>query len=387
MKTIQLNKTKRLTAGHLWVFSNEIAHKLTDYQAGELVEMVNAKGEYLATGYVNPHTLIAARILARKRTPIDEDFITARLHDAIDYRRRLYPDLTGCRLVFGEADLLPGLIVDKYADVVVIQLLTAGMDRLRDTVVKAVDALLAPSAIVLRNDSSFRELEGLASEKTVVKGGISELPLIDENGVRFEVDVINGQKTGFFLDQRENRAAFARLIDGGKGLDLFAYAGAWALHLAARGGAVTCVDTSSAALERVERNAELNGAGALINTVRSDVFEFLRTEQKAGHVYDFVVLDPPAFAKTKANLPNAVRAYRQANTAAVSVLKRGGFLATSSCSYHITPDVFLDAVHNGAKANGRYARLLEYRSQARDHPSLLGMPETRYLKCAILQVA
>jgi 23S rRNA (cytosine1962-C5)-methyltransferase len=386
MKTITIKKTKRLTAGHLWVFSNEIAHKLTDYAPGELVEMVDAKGEYLATGYVNPHTLIAARVLSRKRTSIDEAFITARLEDAIDYRRRLYPNLNACRLVFGEADLLPGLIMDKYADTIVIQTLTAGMDGLQDMIVAVIDRLLAPSCIVLRNDSSFRELEGLDRDKTIAKGGISELPVIEENGVHFEVDVIDGQKTGFFLDQRENRAAFARLIDGGEGLDLFAYAGAWAMHLARQGANVTCVDTSAGALDRVTRNAELNDTGNNVTTVRSDVFEFLRTQQKAGRTYDFVVLDPPAFAKTKANLPNAVRAYRQINTAAMSVIKRGGFLATSSCSYHISADVFLDAVHNAARANSRYARLVEYRSQAKDHPSLLGMPETRYLKCAILQV-
>jgi 23S rRNA (cytosine1962-C5)-methyltransferase len=386
MKTITLKSTKRLTSGHLWVFSNEISHKLSDFEAGEMVEMVNAKGEYLATGYVNPHTLIAARVLSRRRAAIDREFLHERLSTAIDFRRRLYPDLGACRIVFGEADLLPGLIVDKYADVLVLQTLTAGMARLEELVIDVLVELLNPRCVVMRNDSSFREMEGLSSETRVARGELGDLPVINEGELRFEVDPLEGQKTGFFLDQRENRRAFAEVLDGGRGLDLFSYAGAWAAHAAAKGGEVTCVDVSARALARAEQNAALNGLSAKIQTVRSDCMEFLRKQQRGDIEYDFVMVDPPAFAKSKANLRNAINAYRQVNTLALGLVKRGGFLATSSCSYHVDSEAFLDVIHNAARAASRYARLVEYRSQARDHPALIGMPETRYLKCAIVQV-
>jgi 23S rRNA (cytosine1962-C5)-methyltransferase len=220
----------------------------------------------------------------------------------------------------------------------------------------------------------------------VVKGGEDRRPIISEDGLRFEIDPMHGQKTGFFLDQRENRAAFARLIDGGEGLDLFCYAGAWSMHLAARGARVTCVDGSAAALEAAERNAALNALSDRIRCEQGDVFAFLKKAQGDGAQYDFAVLDPPAFAKNRASLRNAIKAYRQANTAVMSVLRPGGLLATSSCSYHLPQEEFLAIIQNAAGAQSRTARLIELRGQARDHPSLVAMPETRYLKCALIEL-
>jgi len=386
MKHITLSKTRRLAGGHLWIFSNEIAHRLTDVEPGELVEVHNAKGEFLAVAYVNPHTLIAARVLSRSRVAVDRDFIHARLRRALDYRRRLDPALAHGRMVFGEADLLPGLVVDKYADTLVLQVQTAGMQRLAPMVIDCLEELLSPDCVVLRNDSAFRDLEGLPREVSVVKGGEDRRPIISEDGLRFEIDPMHGQKTGFFLDQRENRAAFARLIDGGEGLDLFCYAGAWSMHLAARGARVTCVDGSAAALEAAERNAALNALSDRIRCEQGDVFAFLKKAQGDGAQYDFAVLDPPAFAKNRASLRNAIKAYRQANTAVMSVLRPGGLLATSSCSYHLPQEEFLAIIQNAAGAQSRTARLIELRGQARDHPSLVAMPETRYLKCALIEL-
>jgi 23S rRNA (cytosine1962-C5)-methyltransferase len=386
MNRITLSKTRRLTSGHLWIFSNEIAHRLSGLEAGEIVEVHNAKGEFLAVAYVNPHTLIAGRILARARVPIDRAFVLERLRRALDYRRRLDPALSNGRMVFGEADLLPGLVVDKYADTLVLQVQTAGMERLTQVVIDCLEELLSPACVVLRNDSAFRDLEGLPREVKVVKGTDDPRPQIVEDGLRFEVDPVHGQKTGFFLDQRENRAAFAQLAGAGEGLDLFCYAGAWSVHLAARGMRMTCVDGSAAALEAAERNAALNGLSASVRGERADVFEFLKKAQAADSRYDAVVLDPPAFAKSRSSLRNAIKAYRQANTSAMSVLRSGGLLATCSCSYHLAQEEFLAVIHNAASALSRSARLIELRSQARDHPSLIAMPETRYLKCAFLEI-
>lgn len=386
MKRITLAKTRRLTGGHLWIFSNEIAHRLAGVEPGEVVEVHNAKGEFMALAYVNPHTLIAGRVLSRARVEIDRAFVMSRLRHALDYRRRLDPGLALGRLVFGEADGLPGLVVDRYADTLVLQVQTAGMERLAPLVIDCLEELLAPDCVVLRNDSAFRDLEGLPREVRVAKGAADHRPIVSEGGLRFEIDPVHGQKTGFFLDQRENRAAFAQLVDGGEGLDLFCYAGAWAMHLAARGARVTCVDGSAAALESAQRNAALNELAGTLGFERADVFEFLDKARAAGTRYDFAVLDPPAFAKTRASLRNAIKAYRQANTAAMSVLRPGGLLATSSCSYHLPQEEFLGVIQNAAGALSRTARLIELRGQARDHPSLVAMPETRYLKCALVEV-
>jgi 23S rRNA (cytosine1962-C5)-methyltransferase len=385
MKSVTLRKTKRILAGHLWVFSNEISDRLPDYEPGEIVELQNSKKEYLATAYINPHSLIAARILSRKRRAIDQDFIRERLGQAIDYRKQVLPSLDSCRLLFGEADLMPGLIIDKYADVIVIQALTAGMDHLLESVMDVVEELLSPTSIVLRNDSHFRALEGLQQEKRVARGQLQN-PIISEGGLKYAVDPVNGQKTGFFLDQRENRQAFARLVQGGTGLDLFSYAGAWALPCAGNGAQITCVDSSRQAVDTIHNNIKLNKLEASVQAVCQDVFAYLQEQRQENRVFDFVVLDPPAFAKSKSSLRNAIKAYQNINAAAMSTIRPGGLLASSSCSHHISPQQFLEILQHAAAGLSRYVRLVELRYQAKDHPSLVSMPETHYLKCAILQV-
>jgi len=386
VERLTVRDTRRLAGGHLWVFSNEIEGPLASVEPGALVELRSRKGEFLAIAYANPRSLIAARVLTRKRETIDRAWLRARIVDALDYRRALGGSPDSGRLVFAEGDGLPGLVVDRYADVLAVQLLTAGMERMRADLLDILEELLGPRAIVLRNDSSFRTLEGLAEEKLVARGSLDDMPVVTEGGLRFEVDPLAGQKTGFFLDQRENRIAFAELAGGGEGLDAYACTGAWAAHLAARGARVTCIDTSAAALQMAARNAGLNDLQDRIATERGDAATILRARQRAGEQFDFIVLDPPAFAKSRASLPAALKAYRQVNTAAMALLRHGGWLASCSCSHHVDDTAFLEVLRNAARANGRAARLVELRSQARDHPALVAMPETRYLKCAFLQV-
>lgn len=385
METVRLHRTARVLAGHLWVFSNELASSPKGLEPGGLVEVHGRREAFLGIGYVNPRSLISVRILTRLREEINRDFLRRRIIAARDLRRRMLGDVVSFRAVFSEGDFLPGLIVDKYAGCLVVQVLTLGMERMTDLVLDILDEVYAPSVIVLRNDSPVRSLEGLGLERRMVKGDAGALPVLEEGDLRFEIDTLTGQKTGFFLDQRENRIAFSRLAAGGIGLDLFSYDGAWGLHIAKSGGRVTSVDESEAALSRAGRNADLNGLTERCSFRRADVFRFLRDESTAGKTYDFVVLDPPAFVKSGARVKEALRGYREINGNSLRLLRPGGLLATSSCSYHISREDFLDMLRDAARDAGRQVRLIEVRSQAKDHPMLLSMPETAYLKCAFLE--
>ncbi len=386
MKDVRLKKTKRLLSGHLWVFSNEVASRLSRYEPGEIVRIIDRRGVFLGTGYINPHSLITLRVLSRKKVDINRRFLKERISDAINYRKLVLCDISSCRLVFGEADLLPGVIIDKYNDILVVQLLTAGAERLKEMILDVLQEMLEPSAIVMRNDTSFRSLEGLSEEKYIARGEIREYPVIKEGDVRIQVDILEGQKTGFFLDQRENRIAFSSLIKGGRGLDVFSYSGAWALHIAKRGGDVIAVDSSSRAVEMINRNAAMNNLSDRVKCLCADVFDFLDAERSSRNQYDFIVLDPPAFVKSRAALKRAISGYKAINANAVALLRKGGLLATSSCSHHLSQEAFLDIIQYAAKVNHRYLRIIELRSQGRDHPVLATMPETRYLKCAFIQV-
>ncbi|MFN3480416.1 MAG: class I SAM-dependent rRNA methyltransferase [Thermodesulfovibrionales bacterium] len=393
---VQLKRSSRILSGHLWVFSNEILGSLKRFEPGEIVEVSDRAGHILGTGYINPHSLIAIRLLSNETDrfdpamagltmKIDKDFLRERIKKALDYRKRLYPDSDSFRVVYSEGDLLPGLIVDKYNDVIVLQTLTAGMERLKDVIVDVLDELFHPASIVLRNDSPFRRLEGLALEKGIIKGEVTEV-VIKEAELSFYVDTLSGQKTGFFLDQRENRIAFRKLINKGKGLDLFCYSGAWAIHMAACGADVIGVDESDYAIEISTKNAELNKLSNRCRFLKADVFDFIEGEVKNGSRYDFIVLDPPAFVKSREKIREAAKAYRKINASAMRLLNEGGLIATSSCSHHISREAFLDILRAAARDAGRRFRLIEMRSQAKDHPVLLSMPETEYLKCAILEV-
>jgi len=386
MDKILLRRTSRILAGHNWIFSNELAASPKNHEPGSLVEVYDMKKEFIGVGYINPNSLISVRLLTRNKEEIDAKFFRKRIYDALYHRERIGINGDSLRVIFSEGDFLPGLIADKYGDCLVLQFLTLGMEKLRDIIIPLLDEILSPSVIVLRNDSHGRSLEGLPLFTEVIKGTLDKLPRIMEGDIVFEVDPLAGQKTGFFLDQRENRLAFKNLLHEGKGLDLFCYAGAWGLQLAGGGRSVTFVDASEAALAQVKSNAALNGLEKDCDFKKANVFDFLKDEVTAGRHYDFIVLDPPAFVKSRLKIREALKGYREINTLAMQLLKEGGIMATSSCSYHIERSVFLDMLRDSARDAGRQFRLIEYRSQGRDHPVLLSVPETEYLKCAFLSV-
>lgn len=387
MDRVYLNRTSRILSGHLWVFSNELAASPKKIEPGAIVELRDRKDVFLGIGYINPHSLIAVRILTRKPEAINADFFRNRIIDALGYRKRFLKEAESFRVVFSEADFLPGLIVDKYEDCLSIQILTLGLEKWSEIIIGILDDIFSPSVMVLKNDSPSRLLEGLKQEKTLLKGSLDRLPVIREKALQFEINPLSGQKTGFFLDQRENRTAFSLIAGGGNGLDLFCYSGAWAIHLAGEGAQVTGVDDSEQAIVYARRNAELNNMSDRCLFKKADVFEFLKKEVSAKAQHDFIVLDPPAFVKNRLQVKDALRGYREINANAIRILKKGGLLATSSCSYHIDRESFLVMLRAAAKDAGRQARLIEIRSQAKDHPVLLSVPETEYLKCAFLEVS
>ncbi|MBF0317132.1 MAG: class I SAM-dependent rRNA methyltransferase [Nitrospirae bacterium] len=385
MDKVVLRRTRRLNEGHLWVFSNELQGSPKRYTPGAVVSLYDRQDNFLAVGYINPHSLISVRILSRKQEEIDADFLRKRILKAVEYRRRFLPGKDSCRVVYSEGDLLPGLIVDKYNDVIVVQTLTYGMELLKDTILDILDEILRPSAIVLRNDTAIRQLEGLPLEKQLLKGTLDTLPIILEGGLRLEVDPMSGQKTGFFLDQGENRLSFARLIGlGARGLDLFSYTGAWGLTAASAGADVTLVDTSERALQMASKNAQLNNLQHRCEFVQDDAFDFLKRQVQDGILYDFIILDPPSFVKSRANIKDGIRGYAELNYLAIRALKGGGLLATSSCSYHVATETFMETITRCAV--GRDVRILDVRSQGIDHPRLFAVPETQYLKCVFVEV-
>ncbi len=379
---------RRLRGGHPWIFSNEIERIDGIPAPGDAVLVYGPRGELLGTAYYNPRSLIAARLLSRQRQDIDGvDFFRSRLAAAIDYRRRLYGDLDALRLVHGEGDGLPGLVVDRFGDVLSVQLLTLGMDRRREVIVQALLELLHPAAVVARNDVAVRELEGLPLHVELLHGELPAEVVVEEHGLRFRVDVAGGQKTGHFLDQKENHLALRGRVEGERVLDLFCYSGSWSLH-AARFGArsVTGVDVSAGAVALAEENARRNGLQEICSFVKADAFDLLRTQQQAGERYGAVVLDPPAFVKSRKKLPEAIRGYLTVNRRAMELVAPGGYLFTCSCSHHLQREDFFALLRQAAAQAGRAARLVELRGQAPDHPVLLACPETDYLKCAVLQL-
>lgn len=386
MDKVFLRRTSRILAGHLWIFSNELSTSPKNFEPGSLVEVFDNKNNFFGIGYINPHSLIAIRLLTREREAIDPDFFRRRIESAVNYRKRFLVDQESFRVIYSEGDFLPGLIVDKFGDCLVVQFLALGMEVKKDLILELLDEIFSPAVIVLRNDSKSRTLEGLALEKSIVKGHLEKLPLIHEGEVVFEVDPLSGQKTGFFLDHRENRLALSAYIQDGKGIDLFCYSGAWGLQLAKKGAEVVMVDDSSSALSKAKRNAQLNDLEKQCAFVKEDVFGFLRKEAESGSSNDFIILDPPAFVKSRTQIKDALRGYREINALAMKIIRKGGILATSSCSYHIEKTVFLEILRDAARDAGRNPRLLEYRSQGKDHPVLLSVPETEYLKCAFLEL-
>lgn len=385
--TLRPGHDRRVRSGHPWIFSNEIAHIDGEPAEGGALEVFARGGEFLGTAYYNPRSLIAARILSRRRESIDTaDFFHRRLSEAYEYRRRLYGDADALRIVHGEGDGLPGLVVDRYGEVLSLQFLTLGMERRREAVLQALLEIFRPAAVVARNDVAVRALEGLLQQVEILHGELPERLLVSEHGLRFCVDVLGGQKTGHFLDQKENHQTLQGRVENRRVLDLFCYSGSWAVHAARYGAdAVTGVDISPGAVALAGENARLNGLEGRCSFVRADVFELLKELGRDRERFDTIVLDPPAFVKSRKKLREAIKGYLTINRRAMELLAPGGYLFTCSCSYHMDRETFLDTLRKAGSQAGRTLRLVEMRGQAFDHPVLLSCPETEYLKCAVLQ--
>lgn len=372
--------------GFPWIYDNEIERIEGNFSPGDVVDIYDITNTFLGRGYINPKSKITVRVLTRKEEEIDKEFFFKRIIQAWEYRKKLV-DTRSCRIVFGEADMLPGLIVDKFEDILVIQTLALGIDRFKDIIVEVLDEIFQPRGIYERNDVPVREVEGLPQKKGFLKGVFDTKVEIEENGLKLIVDVENGQKTGYFLDQRENRNALKGIVDGAEVLDAFCYTGSFALHAVKFGAKkVIAIDSSAPALELAKKNAELNGFEEKIEFIEGNVFDILRDFYKSGRVFDVIILDPPAFAKTQRHIEGAIRGYKEINLRAIKMIRDGGFLVTCSCSQHITPEIFQRIIDSARIDANKILRLVEFRTQAKDHPILLSYPESLYLKCGIYQV-
>jgi len=386
---LKRNEERRLVAGHLWVYSNEVDTRktpLSDFEPGTLAVIQSAVGKTLGSGYVNPHSLICARLLTRRpRTVIDAAFFERRLRSAMQLRDSLF-EHSNYRLVYGESDGLPGLVIDRYGDVLVVQITTAGMEAVRELLLEVLNRVLAPGGILLRNDTPVRALEGLSQDPEVI-GEVPETVILEEGGVRFEVPLAAGQKTGWYYDHRMNRARLASYARDARVLDLFSYLGGFGVQAAVAGAReVVCVDSSRSALEGVLRNARANGVEARVGTERGDVFEVLKNMAAAGERFDVVVADPPAFARRKRDLKAASEAYQRLHRMAMRVMGEQGILLAASCSSHVDRRTFGDCIRRGARGAARQLLELEVGRQGPDHPVHLAMPETDYLKSSLLLV-
>ncbi|AFC32275.1 class I SAM-dependent rRNA methyltransferase [Paenibacillus mucilaginosus] len=447
---LQKKRKKRLEEGHPWVYQSEIDRVDGEAVPGGLVAVHAANGQYLATGYYNPASQLAVRIVSLERVEeLTREWFVSRLQDCREHRERFLPDTRSYRLVYGEADFLPGLIVDKFEDVLVVQILTLGMERAREALVAALVEVMAPAGIYERSDVSVRGLEGLDQRKGLLYGEAPRHITIRENGLLMQVDIEEGQKTGYFFDQRENRAAIAPLMkgwgrrsgievkplvlddgtsklvpvnksgkevtfpfwDGATVLECFSHTGSFTLHACQYGAKkVTCLDISEHAVETARSNVELNGFGDRVEFVVADAFDYLRQQAKGleqrqergqagqkkvdtsvrleaqGRSWDVVILDPPAFAKSRSSVEGACRGYKDINLHGMKLVNEGGYLVTASCSYHMKPELFLETVLSAAQDAGKTLRLVEFRNAAKDHPRILGVDEGNYLKFAIFEI-
>lgn len=386
MPPLRLKKgeDRRLRAGHAWVFSNEIdvaQTPLTGFEPGDAVRIEDHRGAPVGSGYVNPRTLIAARMVSPEADrPLDGALLRERLARALRLRERLFR-APFYRLAFGEGDGLPGLVVDRFGEVLVAQITTAGMERLRTKLVDALAETIRPAAVLLRNDTASRALEGLPAYVEPALGTVPDVVPVEENGVHFQAPLLTGQKTGWFYDHRPNRARLQRYAPGARVLDVFSYIGGWGVQAAVAGAAhVLCVDASAPALEAVDENARLNGVAERVGTVRGDAFEVLRGLRDRADHFDVVVLDPPALIKRKKDWKQGTQAYRRLNQLAARLLTADGILVSASCSYHLSAEALQDAMLRATQDVGRGLQLLEQGHQGADHPVHPALPETRYLK-------
>lgn len=387
MQTIVITKkgAKRIRGGHPWAFRGELIEREGRTDPGKLVRAVDEHGWLVGLGFYNPASLISFRLVSRQEEVVDEAFWGKRLVRAAALRRQvLGPGDTAGRWVHAEADGIPGLIVDRYGDVLVVQTLIAGIEQQVPMWISLLRELHNPSAILARNDQKPRELEGLTQEKKALFGEVPKELVVFENGLKFSVDLWNGQKTGAFLDQRENRLA-VRPYAHGKVLDAFTYQGWFAVNCAVGDAEVTALDGSAPALEIARKNAELNGCKHF-KTELGNVFDWLYAADKREERFDMILLDPPAFAKNRQSIEAGIKGYKEINLRAMRLLPEGGVLVTSSCSFHMSEERFLAVIEEAARDGGRQIQLLEKRTQGRDHPILLTHPESYYLKCLVLRV-
>mgnify|MGYP003344079263 CR=1 FL=1 len=380
-------RERTLVPGALWLYAGVIDAVEGEPGPGDLVDVCTSSGRFVGRGLFNPHSKIRVRLLTGRAEPIGEEFWAARIAEAAAFRRRVVADTTAYRLIHGESDLLPGLIVDRYENTLVMQTLSFGMDRRQDLLADILMKETSATAVYLRNDAHARTLEGLPEGQGFLRGGGPTLIDIQEGPARFTVDIEHGQKTGWFCDQRENRLAVASLADGATVLEAFCHTGAFGIHAALRGAAsVFGLDVSGEAVARARAHAERSSVAARCEHRQADAFDELPRLERKGSRFDLVILDPPSFARTKQSVPQALAGYKQINLRALKLVKPRGFLATCSCSHHVGEEEFWQMVQDAARDAKRPLRLIERRSQARDHPVLAAMPETRYLKCVIVQV-
>lgn len=387
---LRRGEDKRLRAGHLWVFANEVDVKrspLTGFEPGEICVIAAASGKPIGVGYVNPHSLICARLFNRGiERPLDASLLVHRIKVALGLRQRLYAE-PYYRLLFGESDAVPGLVVDRFDDVLVAQATTAGIEALKPAVEQALTKVLKPRALVWKNDASVRELEGLTRESTLAFGILDPPAMVHEAGLQFAIDPLGGQKTGWFYDQRSNRDRVAPMLGELEVLDLFAYHGAWGFRAAQAGAArVDCVDSSTSATEAIGEAAKRNKLDERVSAHRQDAFEFLRTAREQQRRYGAVIVDPPAFIKRRKDLKAGREAYRRINEMAMQVLSKDGLLVSCSCSHHMPEAELLATLQKAARHLDRSLQVLCRLQQGPDHPVLAAVPETAYLKGFVCRV-
>ena len=390
--TLKKGEGRALKAGGPWIYDNEIESIMGSFENGDVVLVHDFDGYPMGKGFINRNSKIRIRMMTRRSdVEIDREFLKKRVQDAWEYRKKTV-DTSSCRVIFGEADFLPGLVVDKFSDVLVVQSLALGIDRMKETIVELLKEILAEDGIQIRgvyerSDAKVRTQEGMERVKGFIGEPFDPLVEIIENGVKYQVDVKDGQKTGFFLDQKYNRLAIQKLCKGARVLDCFTHTGSFALNAGIAGAAeVTGVDASELAVHQAEENAKLNGLEDRVKFICEDVFELLPELEKKGGKYDVVILDPPAFTKSRNSIKNAVRGYREINLRAMKLVKDRGFLATCSCSHFMDYELFTQTIGQAARNAHKRLRQVEFRTQAPDHPILWGAGDSYYLKFYIFQV-
>jgi 23S rRNA (cytosine1962-C5)-methyltransferase len=376
----------RIANGHPWVYGNEVEKIEGEVVAGDIVDVYYSAEKYAGRGYINPQSQILVRLLTRKQETIDEAFFHQKIAKAWAYRQKLgYTE--NCRLVFGEADELPALIIDKFNDYFVIQTLSLGMDRWKDAIVRSLETIFSPKGIYERNDVPVRQLEGLPLQKGFLSAPFDTNIQIVENGLKFLVDLENGQKTGYFLDQQDNRRAIQNIVKGADVLGAFTYTGTFEIHAAAYGAkSVLGLDISENAVAQANKNAALNGLDSICKFEAMNAFDVLKQWGKDGRKYDVVMLDPPAFTKSRESIGKAITGYKEINLRGMKLLRNGGFLVTSSCTNLVNPEMFLSAIDQAAKDARKRIRQVVFQAQSSDHPIIWGMENTNYLKFLIVEV-